>query len=324
MVVCQLSGGLGNQLYQHALARRLAGSQTQEVLWDLYPLQVYLIPPRRLTLERFHSRGRVASWTDIWRLCPQEGAVRMLRRCLPVEGWKRLLGRLQEIGWGSPCRFRFYEYVPAAPMPPLKLGRVVSERHFHFDPEVLALSGDLLLTGYWQTEKYFADAAPQLRKEFQVKKPQEGRNLAIAGRMQVCQSVSLHVRRGDKVTAKDFNPTTYEFCIRAMTWFRQQLTRPVFFIFTDDWDWVRQNLPAGPEVVHVDHNDEKADYEDLRLMTQCRHHIIAPSSFSWWGAWLNPNPDKMVLSPPHQRWLNFRNCDTSDVIPPSWVQMDDR
>ena len=98
----------------------------------------------------------------------------------------------------------------------------------------------------------------------------------------------------------------------------------MFFIFTDDWEWVRQNLPAGPEVVHVDHNDEKADYEDLRLMTQCRHHIIAPSSFSWWGAWLNPNPDKMVLSPPHQRWLNFRNCDTSDVIPPSWVQMDDR
>jgi hypothetical protein len=87
---------------------------------------------------------------------------------------------------------------------------------------------------------------------------------------------------------------------------------------------VRQHLPAGQDIVHVDHNDEIHDYEDLRLMTQCRHHIIAPSSFSWWGAWLNPNPEKIVLSPPHHRWLNFPNCDTRDVIPESWIQLDDR
>lgn len=77
-------------------------------------------------------------------------------------------------------------------------------------------------------------------------------------------------------------------------------------------------------MVYVTHNGDDQEYEDLRLMSQCQHHIIAPSSFSWWGAWLNPNPDKLVVAPSHHRWLNFRNCDTSDVFPESWVQLDDQ
>ncbi|OYX10768.1 MAG: hypothetical protein B7Z16_18085 [Algoriphagus sp. 32-45-6] len=88
-------------------------------------------------------------------------------------------------------------------------------------------------------------------------------------------------------------------------------------------------MPEAADVVYVSHNSLGHDVEDwnweenMRLMSQCRHHIIAPSSFSWWAAWLNPDPQKMVLSPPHHRWLNFRNCDTSDVLPCSWVQLED-
>lgn len=324
MVLVQISGGLGNQIFQYATALRLASQGDGVVLSDLYFLGLHLQPPRKYRLDKFHVRSRVVPWHHVWRYSPAEFLARVARRQLSAHVARRLLGIAARQGLESSCRYRFHEHEPSLPLPPLKQGKVVSERHFHFDPEVLSLSGDCVLVGYWQSEKYFADIALQLRAELQVKTPQIGQDLAVAVRMQQSQSVSLHVRRGDKATAKDFNGSTAEYCRRAVAWFRSRLSSPVFFVFTDDWDWVRQHLPEAPDMVHIRHNGDDQDYEDLRLMSGCQHHVIAPSSFSWWGAWLNPNPDKLVVSPPHQSWLNFRNCDTSDVIPDSWVQLDDR
>lgn len=324
MVITQVSGGLGNQMFQYATARALERSPSGKVGLDLHPLKLYRNPPRRLVLNHFAARWQNVSWRQIALLSPREALLRGLRQMVSSSAWQDLAPRLERWGCGSPCRYRFYDYKPGKPKLPLQIGRVASERHFHFDPEVLGINGNVLLSGYWQTEKYFFHIANTLRMELQVSSPQTGQNMEVAGSMAGTNSVSLHVRRGDKAVAKDFNGTTAEYCKNAVDWFRQRLSSPVFFVFTDDWAWVREHLPAGPHIVHVDHNDEAHDYEDLRLMSQCRHHIIAPSSFSWWGAWLNPSPDKIVLSPPHQRWLNFPNCDTRDVIPDSWIQIDDR
>lgn len=324
MVLVQISGGLGNQIFQYATARKLAAQGDGVVLSDLYFLGLHLQPPRRYRLDKLQVRTRVVPWHHVWRYSPLEFLTRLARRQLPAHMAKRLLSAAARRGVESACRYRFHEHQPDAPLPSLQQGRVVSERHFHFDPGLLTVSGDCLLVGYWQSEKYFADIATQLRAELQVRTPQLGQDLAVAAQMRQSQSVSLHVRRGDKATAKDFNGSSAEYCMRAVAWFRARLSNPVFFVFTDDWDWVREHLPAAPDMVHVSHNGDDEEFEDLRLMGQCQHHIIAPSSFSWWGAWLNPAPDKMVVSPPHHRWLNFRNCDTSDVIPESWVQLDDR
>ncbi|MBB5030467.1 alpha-1,2-fucosyltransferase [Prosthecobacter vanneervenii] len=324
MTLVEISGGLGNQLFQYAMARRLALRGDGIMHADLYQLGLpQNQPPRKFRLDLFHSCVQPLPWHCVWRYSKREFLDRLTRRYLPKKLARRLLSLAARRGLKSPCAYRFDACVSGRPKPMLQIGMVVSERQFHFDPEVLDLSGDLLLMGYWQTEKYFADIAPQLRAELQVKTPQTGQNLAVGCQMRAQQSVSLHIRRGDKAVAKDFNGSTAEYHQRAMAWFRERLSNPVFFVFTDDWDWVQQHLPAAPDVIHVNHNSQDQEYEDLRLMSQCRHHIIALSSFSWWGAWLNPSPDKLVVCPPHKRWFNFPNCDTVDIFPDTWVQIDD-
>ncbi|MBE2286410.1 MAG: alpha-1,2-fucosyltransferase [Prosthecobacter sp.] len=324
MILFEVAGGLGNQMFEYATARRLAAQGDGVLLADVYFLGLYLQPQRRYRLDKFQVQCRVVPWHHVWRYSPLEFMTRVMRRQLPAAIFKRLLAGAARRGVKSACCFRFDSYQPDLPKPALKKRKVAAERHFHFDPEVLSLSGDCLLVGYWQSEKYFADIASQLRTELQVKTPQQGQDEQMAARIRRSQSVSLHVRRGDKATTKDFNGSSSEYCARAVAWFRERLSSPVFFVFTDDWDWVRRNLPEAPDMVHVSHNGDDQEYEDLRLMSQCQNHIIAPSSFSWWAAWLNPNPDKLVLAPPHHRWLNFRHCDTSDVYPKSWVQLDDQ
>ncbi len=329
MILLQIAGGLGNQMFQYAVARKLAGKGDGVVLADLYHLGVQLQPARKYRLEKFCVKAGHASWHHVLAYNPLEFVTRVARR-LPKGLAGRVLYRMSRHGLKSTCDYRFYRYQPDKPKPPLKIGKTVSERHFHFDPELLELSGDMLLMGYWQTEKYFSDIAHQLRTEFQLRTPMEGEDARVAAQMQECLSVSLHIRRGDKAVAKDFNSTTAEYCQRAVEWFRSHLGSPKFFVFSDDWEWTLQHLPEAVDIVYVSHNSIGQDVEgwnweeNLSLMSHCRHHIIGPSSFSWWAAWLNPDPDKIVLSPPYQRWLNFPNCDTSDVIPEAWIQIEDR
>jgi hypothetical protein len=98
----------------------------------------------------------------------------------------------------------------------------------------------------------------------------------------------------------------------------QKIGNPHFFIFGDDPEWARTNLKLPYPNTLVDHNQADKNYEDLRLMSQCRHNIVANSSFSWWGAWLNPNEDKIVLAP--KRWLAKAEANCPDIIPARWVK----
>jgi hypothetical protein len=103
----------------------------------------------------------------------------------------------------------------------------------------------------------------------------------------------------------------------------RSIRHPTFFVFSDDIPFCKEHLPTDENYVFVDHNGETEAHEDLRLMSSCRHHIIANSTFSWWGAWLNPNPAKLVLAP--DRWLDPK-VPHSDLFPPAWhrVSVEDR
>ncbi len=129
------------------------------------------------------------------------------------------------------------------------------------------------------------------------------------------------MRRGDYTLAIEGNRTLpLDFYIRAIAHMRERLRNPVFFIFSDDIAFARANLPADLPAFFVDHNDDQTSHEDLRLMSACHHHIIANSSFSWWGAWLNPRPDKIVLAPRY--WMLTPDSYFPELLPPTWIIVD--
>ena len=98
----------------------------------------------------------------------------------------------------------------------------------------------------------------------------------------------------------------------------QRIEKPKFFIFSDDMEWVKTNLKIDFPCIYIDHNNELESFNDMRLMSQCQHNIVANSSFSWWGAWLNADPDKMVIAP--NKWYANQN-DVRDLCPVTWVKL---
>jgi hypothetical protein len=175
----------------------------------------------------------------------------------------------------------------------------------------------LYVNGYFQAYQYSQSVERQLRSELVLREAPRGRNVETLRQIQNCEcAVSLHVRRGDYTkewSGSSILPMTYyDKAINAIC---EAHANPTFFVFSDDIPFARENLPKLDRVFFVDHNNEEAATEDLRLMSACRHHITANSSFSWWGAWLNPSTEKHVLVP--DRWPNLMSP-PPDLIPPEW------
>jgi hypothetical protein len=133
-------------------------------------------------------------------------------------------------------------------------------------------------------------------------------------------AVSLHIRRGDYVSNAKFNAAhgtcDLDYYARAAAFVAERVGDPVIYAFSDDPAWVAENLKLPFEMRFVDHNDGSTAHEDLRLMATCKHHIIANSSFSWWGAWLNPLKDKVVAAP--TQWFADPAKSNPDILPQSW------
>jgi glycosyl transferase family 11 len=280
VVVLTLIGGLGNQMFQYATGRALALRRQTKLVLDLGWLER---SPAHVTPRRYEL--------DCFRIEAE------LRRIYP----RTALGRLGE----------FFRVLP----------RVEREQPLRFEPRTLELSGRVRLVGYWISQRYFEDCAEQIRQDFRFRAPLDGRNRELAERIRATTAVSVHVRRGDYVThdaTRAFHgvlPLDYYYA--AIDRIRDVVHDPQFFVFSDDPDWCRANLEIGP-TVYVDHN-RRQGCEDLRLMSLCRHHVIANSSFSWWGAWLNPHADKIVIAP--RRWVADPSVATNDVVPDEWVTM---
>jgi hypothetical protein len=194
---------------------------------------------------------------------------------------------------------------------------------YAYDAKVVQARGDVYLEGYWANEKYFKNIEALIREEFTVKTDPEGDDLATARAIQRVHSVGLHVRRGDYAmdpATRDFHGlASLEYYREAVRRLTVQVRDPHFFVFSDDPDWVRQHLRLDYPTTYVTHNRADKDYEDLRLMATCRHHIIANSSFSWWAAWLGRYPAQMVFAP--AKWLNHPGIDTSDATPARWIRL---
>lgn len=180
------------------------------------------------------------------------------------------------------------------------------------------------LDGWFQSYKYFQEYTRELQDIFTVQTPLSKANQDTLDTIQKAgdNAVSLHVRRGDYITLQGANKWHgvcsigyYEEAIQRM---KSKLWDPVFFVFSDEIEWCRENILFPEWIVahYVDHNGNQG-HEDLRLMYSCAHHIIANSSFSWWWAWLGRNPEKIVLAP--KKWLQTNSFNTQNLIPPTWI-----
>ena len=288
MVITRLSGGLGNQMFQYAAGKRLATRLGVGYRLDLSLFEtLQCATPRRYALDVFALDDPIASPEEVRPFLPRRG----------VRSWlDRLGGR----------RRTYYR-----------------ERHFHFDPAVLELGGDVCLEGYWQSERYFADIAGLIREAFRFPEPRSGPNLELGRRIRDVVAVSVHVRRGDYVadetTHRWHGVCGIDYYRRAIEHIAERIERAEFFVFSDDPAWAQANLKFPTAVTFVDHNPPERGFEDMRLMSLCRHHIIANSSFSWWAAWLAVNGDKIVVAP--RRWFATDELDASDVCPADWLRL---
>lgn len=197
---------------------------------------------------------------------------------------------------------------------------IVNEDGFAYNHRVAQVQGNVYLNGFWQSEKYFAGIRQTLLQELSLREPLTAAATQLKERILADRnSVSIHFRRGDYVklqSAADFHGTAgMEYYDRALAIIRASVQDASCYIFSDEIDWVREHFRV-PGAVYI---AGLKGYEDLELMKHCRHHITANSSFSWWGAWLNPARDKVVVAP--QKWFKDQNINTSDLIPKTWQKV---
>ncbi|MDD3012237.1 MAG: alpha-1,2-fucosyltransferase [Candidatus Gastranaerophilales bacterium] len=199
----------------------------------------------------------------------------------------------------------------------------IQEKQFHFDSDMLNLSDNVHLDGYWQSEKYFKEIEEYIRKDFSVVTPINKENQSLLDLINSTNSVSLHVRRGDYITnpsANAFHGTcSLDYYNKSVEHIIENIDNPHFFLFSDESEWVKDNILINKPVTVVDINTIDNGYDDLRLMYNCKHNIIANSSFSWWAAWLNNNPQKIVIAP--DKWFLSPVHDTKDLIPQGWIKL---
>ncbi|OYU80793.1 MAG: alpha-1,2-fucosyltransferase [Flavobacterium sp. BFFFF1] len=194
------------------------------------------------------------------------------------------------------------------------------ETDFSYNKDFYSLKGNpTVLSGYFQSEQYFKNYEQEIRNDFVVTSPLKQITSNTILQMQQENAVSIHFRRGDYVGHGLHDTKNEAYYEKAVTLVESKIESPVFYVFSDDIAWAKEHFKANSKIVFVDFNDASSNFEDMVLMSKCKHNIIANSSFSWWGAWLNSNPDKIVTAP--ALWFNDQDIDSSDIVPEDWIKL---
>jgi len=294
MIIARIIGGLGNQMFQYAASRCLAQRLGVELKLDITEF---------LLLEQQNDT-------------PRDFQLNKLR----VEP---LIANEQEI---SNSKYVLENILQKFLRKRRKQKRIISdtfykEPHYHFDQNFFSCKDNTYLHGYWQSEKYFEEIKEILQGELIPVNRLSNKNAILAEKISTTNAISIHVRRGDYISNIKINEyhgaCGINYYLSAMEKIASQVENPWFFVFSDDIEWGKRHLATKFNTVFVDHNGPDDACEDLRLMSFCKHQIIANSSFSWWGAWLNTNQEKIVIVP--KKWFANAPHDIKDLLPDSWV-----
>lgn len=293
MIIVKLTGGLGNQLFQYALGRRLALEHKTNLFLDTSFFKIYNL--RNYELLHFNIAESKPSLSDVLK-------IKTIKFFITSEVVIKNLGYI--------------------------IKRVIKRKRgwLPVSQKFIKIKNNIYVEGSWPSEKYFKNIENVIRQDLTLKEPLDQKYLDILNRINDSNSVSLHVRRGDylnaknlKVFAPDYSPEYYREAIKIIS----DKVGPIkLFIFSDEINWVKNNipLPFPTEFVSPDTGLDSADYQELILMSACRHNITANSTFSWWGAWLNNNHQKIVITP--KKWfLPAAAIDERDMIPSMWIKI---
>ena len=296
MITVRLSGGMGNQMFQYALGRALSLKHNVPLKLDTTFLDHRIKMPlvlrphfmfRNFDLDVFNIQARIAKPSEIsfWNR-PFLGGKLMLI----IDAFLRKMAFLP--GW---------------------------EKKFSFDERVLRLGPNTYLEGFWQSEKYFSEIASIIRDDFTLKNPLPENIKNLADKIKNSDSLCIHLRRmhgGGSYHAK----YDMDYYTRGVEYIKSNNKIDRIYVFSDDIKWCEDNINFDLPTIFVDREYAgKKGEGDLFLMSQCKNFIIPNSTFSWWGAWLSSNPNKIVITPKH--WFTNSHISTKDLIPEDWVQL---
>ncbi len=293
MLIIRLKGGLGNQMFQYAFGRALAMRRHEQLFLDasIFGNEPKIDTKRHYSLGAYNIQAQIAN--------PVVTRHFKTRASIFMRKIKRRLLRLND-----------FSYHPS-----------------------LAHSNAIYLEGFWNNEKYFRHITDTIKHEFTLKNKLGYDAEKIATEIVktkssgVKKTVSIHVRRGDFISnpyaSEQHNILTMDYYHKALAYLTSKISKEnlKIYIFSDEIPWVKENLIlVGYDIAYISYTTVPIqDYEELHIMSLCDHNIIANSSFSWWGAWLNRNSEKIVIAP--EKWIRNPYINTKDVCPPAWIRI---
>lgn len=285
MIISQITGGLGNQLFQFAAGYSVAKRLNTDLLlhFTLHEADT----KRRPAIAVLIKDLQWANQDQVKHYIPTNAASRI---------WQRLLPFSQKV---------FYK-----------------ESHFHYDEHIQKITDNTYLKGFWQSEIYFHNYASDIRHIIVDAISSIHLNEQLVLKLSEQNSICLHVRKGDYL-APPYNTYYHQLKNEYYKKAVQKVTllngNGKVYIFTDDIQWVEQHLDIDCSFELITGKQTSHYFEDLRAMMLCHHHIIANSSFSWWSAWLSSRMQKTIIAP--EKWFDQGPSDTEDLIPASWIKL---
>lgn len=273
MIIVNLKGGLGNQMFQYALGKHIAIKTNTDLRLDL----------------RYLSGNKKSKFVT--------------NRNYELDIFKLESKKINNVN--------------------LAKYKIVNEQHFHFSQDVLNTPDNTIIDGYWQSEKYFKEIENIIKTDFQFKDELTGKHLNYAYKIANSNSVCLHVRRGYLNNFRErliHGFLGMKYIESAIDLIKTKVENPEFFVFSDNPDWCEKNIRADLPL-HFVEKELKTENNKVyfQLMTLGKYFIISNSTFSWWGAWLADNKDKIVIAP--KKWFRFSLNNTKDICPNDWIRI---
>jgi hypothetical protein len=295
MIIIRITSGLGNQLFQYAMARAFTLRNNALLKLDI---SFYKDNYHRIYgLNRFNIHEEIATYEEINSLKTNNISSGYFSKLIKRINSKRIN---------------------------LINDTYIKEKSYcNFDSDIFKYHDNKYFDGYWANEKYFIDFESQIRKEFTLKRSSNSDYSTWFEFIENSNSVSVHIRRGDYLSNDLFCALPFSYYEKAVNYLFEHISNPVFYIFSDDISWVKTNMKFAPNVFYVTVKNPPIDYVELILMSRCKHQIIANSTFSWWGAWLNENTQKIVIAP--KKWYSNKSAQKQyskgSLIPSSWIKI---